>query len=117
MHAASNTGRHVRSGDDMRYTRVAIELFRQYLPRDRAAAIVRTARLTYGFTSLRSAWRLVRRGDAVAAANQLREGLLFLAPPDVAATAGAFILRDAGRRAVATAYPALRPATRWLPHR
>jgi glycosyltransferase involved in cell wall biosynthesis len=117
MHTASNTGRHVRSGDDMRYTRVAIELFRHYLPRDRAAAVVRTARLTYGLASFRSAWRLARRGDAVAAANQLREGLLFLAPLDVAAASAAPILRDAGRRAVATAYPALRPAARWLLHR
>jgi glycosyltransferase involved in cell wall biosynthesis len=117
MHTASNTGRHVRAGDDMRYTRVAIELFRNYLPPDRAAAIVRTARSTYGLASLRSAWRLARRGEAVAAANQIREAILFLGPPDIAAAAAVTIVRQSGRQIISATHAARRPAIRWPLHR
>jgi hypothetical protein len=117
MHTASNTGRHVRSGDDMRYTRVAIELFRQYLPQDRATAIVRTARSTYGLASLRSGWRLARRGDLVAAANQIREAILFLGPPDIAAAAVVTIVRQLGRQIISAAHAARRTEIRWPLHR
>ena len=75
MHLASNTGRHVRSGEDIRYTRMAIELFEPYLPEEHARRITRTARRTYAVSALRMARAMLATGDVRGAAAQCREAL------------------------------------------
>jgi hypothetical protein len=75
IHQNSNTGRHVRSAEDMVYTRRAIEIFRGYLPAERAAEITRSARQTYAWSALESAQRLLEAGDAPGFRAQLWEGL------------------------------------------
>ncbi len=75
MHDDSNTGRHLRSGEDMRYTGLAIEIFAAHLPPDMARRVVPTARRTYALAALRNAEALLRRSDPIGAAAQLREAL------------------------------------------
>lgn len=76
MHSASNTGRHVRSGDDMRYTRMAIEIFKSYLPKEKADVISKQARETYAFSALDMAHSLLMKRDLPAMLAQAREALL-----------------------------------------
>ncbi len=75
MHSESNTGRHMRSGDDIRYTCVAINMFCRYLPADRAASVAARARETYALEALRSAEKFVADGDFTAAIAQVRAAL------------------------------------------
>ena len=81
MHSASNTGRHVRSGEDILYTRMAIDLFEQYLPRDRARELTRTARRTYAASALGTARAMLQSGDLRGAFAQCREALRCCLPP------------------------------------
>jgi glycosyltransferase involved in cell wall biosynthesis len=76
MHAASNTGRHIRSAKDIRYTRKAIEIFKGYLPPAVADRVTRTARQVYAISALDMAYAMFQRRDAVATLAQLREALL-----------------------------------------
>jgi glycosyltransferase involved in cell wall biosynthesis len=76
MHLNSNTGRHIRSGEDMRYTREAIMLFQAYLPPETAPRITRQARETYAFSALEMAKSLINKGDFMAGMVQIREALL-----------------------------------------
>ncbi len=75
MHADSNTGRHTRSAEDIRYTRMAIDLFTPYLPPARAKEIARRARATYALAAIRNARALWHAGDREGANAQLREAL------------------------------------------
>jgi glycosyltransferase involved in cell wall biosynthesis len=75
MHAHSNTGRHVRTAQDMRYTRAAIEMFRHYLPEDRAGRLTRKARETYALAAINAAGVLLARGDLAGVRAQLREAI------------------------------------------
>jgi glycosyltransferase involved in cell wall biosynthesis len=75
MHADSNTGRHTRSAEDIRYTRMAIDLFTPYLPPGRARDITRRARTTYALAALRSSRALIDAGDRAGANAQLSEAL------------------------------------------
>jgi glycosyltransferase involved in cell wall biosynthesis len=75
MHIDSNTGRHLRSAEDMSYTRLAIEIFSAYLPPERAATIVRTARETYAFSALGTAKSLLEQRDFAGARSQVLEAL------------------------------------------
>nr|WP_275333848.1 glycosyltransferase [Nodosilinea sp. TSF1-S3]MDF0367330.1 glycosyltransferase [Nodosilinea sp. TSF1-S3] len=75
MHSNSNTGRHIRSAEDMRYTRVAIELFQSYLPKQIAARVTRKARETYALSALDMAYQTFLQRDLVAMGNQIREAL------------------------------------------
>ena len=77
MHADSNTGRHLRSGEDARYTRMAIEIFKSYLPPARADEITRRARETYAFSTLHSARLMLNRRDHAAMFALIRETLRF----------------------------------------
>ena len=54
MHDNSNTGRHLSSGEDMRYTAMAIALFLEHLPRDLAASVGPKARRTYALPRCRA---------------------------------------------------------------
>jgi glycosyltransferase involved in cell wall biosynthesis len=89
MHADSNTGRHTRSADDIRYTCLAINIFSEYLPADRAKEISTRARETYALSALESAERFAARRDFVATMAQIRAALGCRCSPRV----GARILR------------------------
>jgi glycosyltransferase involved in cell wall biosynthesis len=75
MHSRSNTGRHIRTAEDIRYTRGAIDLFRSYLPADVADAIYRRARETYAAAALKTAHQLRALRDWPAMNAQVREAL------------------------------------------
>jgi glycosyltransferase involved in cell wall biosynthesis len=88
MHDDSNTGRHVRSAEDIRYTREAIRIFSRHLPNDLAGRVTRRARRTYARAAVRTAARLCAKGDAAGAARQAMEALrLSRAPAVIAALA------------------------------
>jgi glycosyltransferase involved in cell wall biosynthesis len=96
MHSASNTGRHVRNADDIRYTRMAIEIFKSYLPEDKAVQISKKARETYAFSALDRAYSMFLRGDHSAMLAQGREAIYLSRSPRVLRQIGRLILQ-AGR--------------------
>jgi glycosyltransferase involved in cell wall biosynthesis len=75
MHSASNTGRHVLSGEDVRYTRMAIELFQSYLPEETAGPLAEAARETYAASALDTASVLLQREEFSGAIAQARQAL------------------------------------------
>jgi glycosyltransferase involved in cell wall biosynthesis len=77
MHMNSNTGRHLRTGEDMRYTRLAIDMFESYLPKEIAAGTCRRARQTYALAALQTAGAMLEVRDWKAMAVQMREALRF----------------------------------------
>jgi glycosyltransferase involved in cell wall biosynthesis len=96
MHSNSNTGRHVRNGDDMRYTRMAIELFKSYLPPEKSEELSRKARELYALSALDMAYSLFLKRDLTAMAAQAREAISLSSSPRVMQRIGGFLLR-AGR--------------------
>jgi hypothetical protein len=96
MHSDSNTGRHVRNGDDMRYTRVAIELFKSYLPPEKAEEISSKARELYALSALDMAYALFLKEDLTAMTAQAREAVSLSSSPRVMQRIGGYLLR-AGR--------------------
>jgi glycosyltransferase involved in cell wall biosynthesis len=96
MHETSNTGRHVRSAQDMAYTRMAIEIFRAYLPAGVADEVTRSARRTYAASSLDNARRLLAAGDRAAFWAQVREAFRFEPSMHVAGRAAGLFLRHGG---------------------
>jgi glycosyltransferase involved in cell wall biosynthesis len=86
MHANSNTGRHVRTAEDIRYTRDAIDLFAAHLPPTRAADIVRTAKQRYALAAIRTARSLLATRDFEGARAQLVEALRLSRSPRVLAS-------------------------------
>jgi len=93
MHADSNTGRNIRTADDMRYTRAAIDLFAAHLPPTRAADIVRTAKQRYALAAIRTARSLLATRDFDAARAQLAEALRMSRSPRILASLLATVLR------------------------
>lgn len=77
MHDDSNTGRHLRTGEDARFTRLAIEIFRSYLPPERADTLTRQARETYALSTLRHAHAMMYQHDFPAMRALIRETLQF----------------------------------------
>ena len=77
MHTNSNTGRHIRTGEDMKYTREAISIFKSYLPESIAEKVTKQARETYAFSALSMANSLFNKRDLSAAIVQIREALRF----------------------------------------
>ena len=96
MHSASNTGRHVRNGDDTRYTRMAIEIFKTYLPKDRADILSKKARETYAISALDRAYSMFLESDYSAMLAQGREAIYLSRSPRVLRQIGSLILQ-AGR--------------------
>ncbi len=86
-HAGSTTGRNHRLGHELRYTAMAIDVFRSSLPPDRASAIVRTARRAYATTALANARGFRASGDRTAMWAHLRAALRFSRAPRVLAGA------------------------------
>lgn len=62
-HARSNTARSTRNADELRYSKMAIDLFEPLLPKDRAQQIVRRAREAYARTALRNAEAFAQEPD------------------------------------------------------
>jgi hypothetical protein len=83
MHNDSNTGRHIRTAEDMRYTRKAIEIFEGYLPPAVSQAIAARARETYALAALRTAETMLRSEDITAAMAQIGEALTLRRSPRV----------------------------------
>lgn len=83
MHLQSNTGRHVRTGDDMAYTRQAIDIFANYLPPATRQAVIPAAKRTYARASLGMADRMLRLGDMPAARAQLWQAIRLDASPAI----------------------------------
>ncbi|MBD1918182.1 MULTISPECIES: glycosyltransferase [Cyanophyceae] len=75
MHADSNTGRHVNSGEDIGYTRQAIDMFKAYLPTTMAERVAHSARTTYALAALDTAYHALVNGNLRATLNQGREAL------------------------------------------
>ena len=72
VHGNSNTGRNLRSGRSLDYTRLAIELFAEHFePADRRA-VKRAAFSRYAASGLETARCLLSEGDTAAAHAQLR---------------------------------------------
>jgi hypothetical protein len=93
MHSDSNTGRHVRNGDDMRYTLMAIEMFGTYLPQGKAGEISRRARETYAISALNMAYSLFLKGEFTAMGIQVREAIRLSYSPRVIQQIGHLLLR------------------------
>jgi hypothetical protein len=83
MHATGNTGRHIQNGDDMEYTRRAINLFYAYLPKDIADEVNRRARETYAFSSLDMAYATFWERDFKAVRSQIRVAFRLSRSPQV----------------------------------
>ena len=63
MHGNSNTGRHYRLAQELKYTRMAIDLFFYFLPDTTAPRIRREARKNYARAALGNARALATSGD------------------------------------------------------
>jgi glycosyltransferase involved in cell wall biosynthesis len=83
MHTNSNTGRHIRTGEDMKFTREAISIFKSYLPPSIAEKVTKQARETYAFSALSMAYDLLNKRDLTAGVVQIREALRFSTSPKV----------------------------------
>lgn len=81
MHMDSNTGRHTRSAEDIRYTRKAIDIFKSYLPDDKAEHITRKAKRTYALSAIDNARRMRGSGEMAGMFAQLRESLRLSVSP------------------------------------
>jgi Glycosyl transferase family 2 len=99
MHALSNTGRHVRSGADMRYTCQAISIFRSYLPAAMADRVSQRARETYALSALATAYSLLAGGDVGGGITQAREALRCCASRKVLGRAARVFVRAGVRSA------------------
>jgi glycosyltransferase involved in cell wall biosynthesis len=88
IHTNSNTGRHVATGEDVRYTREAIRIFANYLPPKSMGMIIGRTKNTYALAALRNAEQMRANRDRKAMVAQIQEGLkLSCAPSVIRATA------------------------------
>jgi glycosyltransferase involved in cell wall biosynthesis len=74
-HPESNTGRHHRLAEELRYTAMVIDMIESYLPPDRAAEVARTARRNYAWTAVGNARQFSAAGDRQAARAHLRRAV------------------------------------------
>jgi glycosyltransferase involved in cell wall biosynthesis len=98
MHDDSNTGRHVRTGEDTVYTAQAIEIIARHLPFDRAGAVAARARATYASSALAIAEKAFANGDTGTAAAQLSGAISLSRAPRVLVAAAASVARALARR-------------------
>jgi glycosyltransferase involved in cell wall biosynthesis len=73
--STSLTGQSVRTGKNIQDFRKAVDIVREYLPKESANKIASTALRNYAFYALNSAKEFINLGDSYAAINQLREAL------------------------------------------
>jgi len=100
MHEDSNTGRHVRTGEDIAYTVRAIDIIARHLPPDRAGAVSAHSRAAYARSALETAERAFVRGDSSTARAQLAGALSLSRSPRVLVAAAAMIARALASRAL-----------------
>ncbi|MCQ3937019.1 MAG: family 2 glycosyl transferase [Chloroflexi bacterium] len=93
MHSNSNTGRHTRTGEDVRYTRMAIEIFKSYLPQGKANRLSKKARETYALSALDAAYSMFLRRDRSAMLAQMREAVFLSRSWKVIARISRLLLR------------------------
>jgi glycosyltransferase involved in cell wall biosynthesis len=72
LHGRSSTGRNLRDGRSLEYTRLAIELFASHFEPAERRTVIRTAFSRYATSGLETARSLQSKGDAAAARAQLR---------------------------------------------
>ena len=96
MHSASNTGRHIRNADDVRYNQMAIEIFSAYLPSEKASKVSSKARETYALSALDTAYSMFLRRDVSATFAQIHAALSLSRSPKVIQRIGGFFLRASG---------------------
>ena len=82
-HPDSNTGRHHRFAEELRYTAMVIDMTATYLPPDRAAQVVRTARWNYARTAVDNARQFAAAGDREAARAHLRAAIRLSRSPGI----------------------------------
>jgi glycosyltransferase involved in cell wall biosynthesis len=95
-HPDSNTGRHHRLAEELRYTAVVIDMIGSYLPPDRAAAVVRTARHNYARTAVANARQFSAAGDREAARAHLRRAVELSRSPRILLDAAKLFPRVVG---------------------
>ena len=98
LHDDSNTGRNLRDGLSLDYTRLAIELFAGYFEPAERRDVKRTAFSRYATSGLETAQRLQSQGDAAAARAQLRVVWRLEKSPRTAAGIVRAAARSLGRR-------------------
>lgn len=75
QHSNSSSSTKVRTGENIQDIRRAINIFKSYLPGERADRLSRQALENYAFYALNDAKKLAGHGDTTAAMNQIREAL------------------------------------------
>jgi len=75
-HSSSLTGGSIRAGKNIQDVRKAIAITKQYLPKEKAEKLSKTASRNYALHALTDARRFTEMGDITAAINQMREALL-----------------------------------------
>ncbi len=85
IHPDGNTGRNSGDAAEMAYTRVAIDMMRDYLPAEVATRVHRRARETYARSALDSAFERFRMGDARGMRAYIGTALRMSRSPRVAA--------------------------------
>ena len=83
VHDNTNTGRNVRTGNDVTYNARAIEIMSHYLPPHRAHVISERARATYAVSALGIAERAFAGGNYATGLAQLRGALKLSWAPSV----------------------------------
>jgi glycosyltransferase involved in cell wall biosynthesis len=98
LHDDSNTGRNLRDGLSLDYTRLAIELFAEYFDPAERRAVKRTAFSCYAVSGLETARRLQSQGDTAAARAHLRVVWKLEKSPRIAAGIARMVAGSLARR-------------------
>jgi glycosyltransferase involved in cell wall biosynthesis len=93
MHDASNTGRNLSNAREVTYALLAIELFRDSLPPNRAHEVMRAAREAIAGGAVATGYRLLRAGDRRAAIAQARAAARLARSPETIARTAALLAR------------------------
>ena len=75
MHSNSSSGRHTRTGENMRDVRRAIDIFQSYLPEQTASKLVNKAKENWGIEAIYLAYNMLDIGDIKTANIQIHEAL------------------------------------------
>ncbi|HSR17651.1 MAG TPA: hypothetical protein VLM39_06110, partial [Ignavibacteriaceae bacterium] len=74
-HNDSNTGRHIRSGEEMKYNCFAVKIFQSYLPEAVADKITNQAKEIYSISALDKTFRFIDENDWTAVNSIIKEVL------------------------------------------
>ncbi len=95
-HPESNTGRHHRLAEELRYTAMVIDMVGPYLPPERAEQVARTARRNYARTAVSNARHFSAGGDREAARAHLRLAVELSRSPRILLDAAKLLPRVVG---------------------